>query len=228
MPNEAGLFTQDELNTIMADERRKEQTKAAEKLNGLQVEVEALRKRGGDTTALQAKVEELNSQLLTKEQLAKKKEAEDKAVYEAEQKRLQEKNNAWEEKYMKTVRKTALTSAAAKHDAFDPEQLELILAPVTTVKEKTDNEGKGTGEYEVVTAITIDGKTLTLPVDEAVEKMRAEKRFANQFRAKGQPGTGLTLNNLPGNQGVSSVDYTKPDEMQSYIREQRKKGLIRK
>lgn len=220
---------QEKVNALLAEERRKTEAKAAERLKTLEQELEAAKKKGGDTVALTAKIEELNNLVMTKEQLAKKEAEEAKAAYEAEQARLRNAETLWQNRYLETVRKQAINRAAIQHDAFDPDQLELLLAPNTQVREKTDNEGKGTGEYEVVTALTIEGKQLTLPVGEAVEKMRGEKKYANQFKAKGQPGTGLTLNNLSGGQGsVNSVDYTNPNEMAKFIREQRKTGQLRK
>jgi hypothetical protein len=179
-------FTQDEVNTFLAEERRKAQK-----------QFEEVKKTASNADLLAKKLKEMESQYLTKEQLAAQAAEEAKTQHETEVKRLQDSEVAWKGRFEQTIVSNAISSAALKHNAYDAEQLGLIIGPMTRVVEKTDDKGQGTGVFQTVTSIEIDGKKLELPTAEAVEKLRASGRYPNQFKVNGQPGTGFTMNNDP-------------------------------
>lgn len=200
-PEPPKTFTQDEVNSLLAEHKR-----------GLQKQLDDL-KKAGDPAALKGKIKELSDSLLTKEQLAKQEIEEAKAKYDAELQAASQAANSWKGMFEGTVKKSAIATAANKHNAFDAEQLELLIGPQTSVVEVTDKDGKGTGQYKTVTKIEIDGKTFELPTVDAVGKLRDANRYPNQFRVQGQSGTGsTTLNNAPP-QAPSGV----PKDMASFV-----------
>lgn len=214
-----GLFTQDQVNAMMAADRRK--------LHG---ELEKL-KGAGDPVALNIKVQELSDALLTKEELAKQQAEEAKTKYETALKTEGEARTAWENRYKGTLFQVEVAKAAAKYDAFDAGQLGTLIKDATKVVEVTDATGKGTGEFVVKTTInSADGKKLDLTLDEAVGKLREDKAYANQFKVKGSPGTGITLNNggpISGGGGADGQPPTDPTKFLAWFAEQRKTGAIK-
>jgi hypothetical protein len=196
-------FTQEQVNKLLADNKK-----------SLRDELDKL-KKAGDPVALQSKIKELSNALLTKEELAKQEADELKSTYENQLKSITDERGAWENRFKATKFDTEVARAAVKYDAFDAEQLSLILRDKTQVAEITDKEGKGTGEFVVKTSITLDGKKLDLTLDEAVGKLREDKRYANQFKVKGSPGTGTTLNNNPG--GAGTADGQPPTDTAKFL-----------
>lgn len=202
--NTPKLFTQEEVNTLLADNKR-----------NLKKELDEL-KKNGDPVALQKKIKELSDAMLTKEELARQQSEELKNSFETQIKELTGKAETWEQRYISKEVEVAIASAAAKHDAFDADQLSLIIGPKTRVEEITDDKGVGTGRFKSITTIEIDGKKLELPTVDAVGKLREAGLYPNQFRVKGQPGTGLTLNNQPTPSGLSNGEV--PKDMESFMK----------
>jgi hypothetical protein len=191
------VFTQDEVNAMMAEHKRT-----------LRQELDNLKKQG-DPIALQKKVKELQDSLLTKEELARQQSEELKNNFETQIKDLSGKAETWQKRYNETVLQNEIAKGAVKHDAFDPDQLSLIIGPMTRVEEVTNDKGEGTGKFKSVTTIEIDGKKLELSTVDAIGKLRESGKFPNQFRVKGQPGTGLTLNNQPTTPDLSDGEVPK-------------------
>lgn len=183
-------FTQEQVNAMMNKHKQ-----------GLQKQLDDLKKNSGNAEALAAKLKEMNDQLLTKEELAKQEQDALRTTYEEQLKGASGAAQAWEGRYKETVFSVELSKAATKHDAFDPEQLGALLQSKSQVVEATDKDGKGLGQFKVMTKVTLDGKELVLPIDEAIGKLRESGRYPNQFKVKGAPGTGTTLNNHPGGSG---------------------------
>lgn len=214
-----GLFTQDQVNAILAADRRK-----------LHAELEKI-KGAGDPVALNEKVQELSNALLTKEELAKQQAEEAKTKYETALKNETEAKAAWETRYKASLFQVEVAKAAVKYDAFDATQLGTLIKDATKVVEVTDATGKGTGDFVVKTTInSADGKKLDLTLDEAVGKLREDKAFANQFKVKGSPGTGITLNNggpVGSGGGADGQPPTDPAKFMIWFAEQRKLGNIK-
>lgn len=206
---------QAKVNELLAKEKRDFQKKLDEAV-----------KRGGNTAELQAKLKELNDSLQTKEQLAAQEAATMKETYESQLKAKTESEEAWANRFKTTVFDVQLTNAAVKHDAFDPKQLGTLLVGSSKVVESTDKEGKGTGEFKVMTSITIGDKTLVLPIEEAVGKLRDAGQFPNQFKVKGSPGTGITLNNGGNGGGSGDGPPTDVNDFMKWVAQQGTIGLM--
>lgn len=199
----AKTFTQDEVNAFLAEHKR-----------GLQKQIEDL-KKNGDPAELQAKIKELSDSLLTKEELATRQATELKTQYETQLAQAKSEGETWNQRYMGLHTKQAISEAAVKHNAFDAEQLALIIGPVTKIVEVTDDKGKGTGQFKSMTTIELDGKKLELPTVEAVGKLRESNRYPNQFKVQSQSGTGTTTMN---NTDAPPASTAKPPaDMNSFM-----------
>lgn len=199
------VFTQDEVNAMM---KQHKQT--------LKTELDNL-KKAGDPAALQKKIKELSDAMLTKEELARQQAEELKTTFETQIKELSGKAETWQTRYSKTVLENEIAKGATKHDAFDAEQLALIVGPMTRVEEITDDKGVGTGKFKSVTTLELDGKKLELPTVEAIGKLRESGKYPNQFKVKGQSGTGFTINNQPPTAPVS--DGEVPKDMNAFMKQ---------
>jgi hypothetical protein len=193
------LFTQEELNKILAEDRRKHQ----EKLDSLKKDAEKLQGTKAEKEALQQKISEMEKNFLTKEQLAAQEQEKAKKKYETELSEAKQAADQWKNVFIKNVAEVSIAQAAVENKAFNPQQLQLLLGNQVQVRQKTDAEGRPTMEFETILAVTDkdkDGKpvVLELPVAEGVKKMRENPQFANLFLVDGTPGTGAhTINNSP-------------------------------
>jgi hypothetical protein len=193
------LFTQDELNKFLAEDRRKHQ----EKLDALKKEADKLQGTKAEKEALQQKISEMEKQFLTKEQLAAQEQEKAKREYETQLSTAAAERDQWKNIFVDNLAETAIAKAAAENKAYNPTQLSLLLKNQVKVKQKTDSDGKPTMEFDVILPVSStdkDGKpvTLELSVAEGVKKMREQKDFANLFLVEGTPGTGATtINNSP-------------------------------
>lgn len=202
--NTPKLFTQEEVNAMLAENKR-----------NIRKELDDLKKQG-DPVALQKKVKELQDSLLTKEELARQQAEELKTNFETQIKELGGKAESWEKLYRSKEVEVAIATGATKHDAYDADQLSLIIGPMTRVEEITDDKGVGTGKFKSITTVEIDGKKLELPTVDAIGKLREAGKYPNQFRVKGQSGTGVTLNNQPPAAQVS--DGEVPKDMDAFMK----------
>lgn len=218
-------FTQEELNAILAADKKKHQ----EKLKKMEDDLAKLKSAGADVEPLKAKIEELNNTLLTKEELAKKQAKADREKHDNDIKVAKAAQEHWENQYKNLLLQNEISKAAVEHDAYDAEQLGALLSGRTKLVPTTDDKGTPTGNYKVLTQVTVDGKALEMPLGEAVGEMRKDTRFANQFKVKGSPGTGLTLNTQPGgtSSGSGMPDFKDPAKALAWYKEQKKAGNIR-
>ena len=148
-----------------------------------------------------------------------------KAESEAKVTQLTADNQAWRARHDGVLVKQDLMAAALKHSAYDPEQLMMLFGSTAKVVEVTDNEGKGTGSFKVVMPTTVEGKAVDLDADQAVSRLREDKRYGNLFKATGNSGAGLTLNLAPTTVGNTDI----PTDSAAYFAkraELKKAGVI--
>lgn len=191
----AETFTQEQVNTMMADERRKMQDKQKKTLG----ELDTLKNKASLTvkekTELEKRIEELNNQYLTSEEKARRAEE------EAEKKRADQiqtltiERDGWVSKHSKLVVKTAIVDAAAAEKAVQHEQILALIGPKTRLVERLDDEGKPTGEYEPRVSFPDKNKedvdiVLELSVHEAVKRMKELPRYGNLFEGTKIGGLG--------------------------------------
>lgn len=193
------LFTQDEVNKFLAEDRRKHQAN----VDALKKEADKFQGTAKEKEALQQKIKEMESSFLTKEQLAAQASEAAKKAHETALATTAAERDSWKNVFVKNVAETAIAKAAAENKAFNPEQLNLLLKDQVEVRQKTDANGALVMDFDTflnVKDTDKDGKpvVLSLSVAEGVKKMRLNPSFANLFLVDGTPGTGATtINNSP-------------------------------
>ncbi len=218
----AKTFTQEEVNNFLADDRRKH-AKKIEELNSTLNSVKTLSTK--EKEALAAKVEEMQNQMLTKEQLAAKEAEKLQKAHATELAKHQDEAKLWKNRYESETITRSLVDAAAKGEAFNPDQIVQILKDKTRLVEEVDNEGQPTGRLSPKVKfndIGKDGKSVVLDVtpDEAIKLMKDKSdTFGNLFKAGVIEGLGLKTS---GSKSVGSFDV-KDTKQYLKLREQLKK-----
>ena len=228
-------FSQKDLNKVLAEDRRKHEKRVNDAVKQLEdaMKVKGLTEKERDS--LQAKIEEMNNSLLTKEQLAE--QAKQKLQREAKEQadKLTKERDEWQRRFASATINRAIQDAANQNGAYDPEQFVDLLSANTRLVEVTDESGSGTGQFvETVKFRDIDkeGKpvTLDLPVPEAIKRMKDMDRYANLFKSGATGGVGgkrETPSQRGGDKGPpvgDSAAYRKWRETQGLRGKTLKKG----
>lgn len=142
-------FTQEEVNAIMAKEKRQYQATLTtleashrETLNNNQ------NLTAKERAALEESLQAIQGQLMTKEEQAKrdKKELEDRLQNQINDAKTQA--STWEQRYKTESIDRALQDAAVSAEAFQPAQIVTLLKPMTKLVEDIDPKtGKSSGRF---------------------------------------------------------------------------------
>lgn len=194
-------FTQAQIDDIVSKRVKNlkaESQKALTELQKLQ-QNQNLTQDERDTLAQQ--VEALQSQLLTKTELAAQELKKTQLKYDTELKVSKEEAIRWRDRYTTSTITQALVSAAATHEAVVPDQIVDLLKANTRLVEATDENGKVTGELVPMVKLKgtdKDGKSiiLDLSVADAVKQMKEMPMYGNLFKSGAVGGIGGT--NTPG------------------------------
>lgn len=210
-------YTQIEFEKAIETERKQNQ----ERNRGTLTELQSLRQTAQLTEeqkkSLEIKIEELQSSLMTKEELQKRalEETEKKGREQVES--LTKEVSTWKSRFENHITERALLDAAFKEGAHDPNMfIKLLRDSVITQPDET------TGQYKVVVKMdsTKDGKPvqLTMNPDEAVKHMKSQSdKYGFLFQNTKNPGTGG--NNTPAS--ISKIDLPNMSlEQYKAVREQ--------
>lgn len=210
------VFSQEDINRFLADDRRKhsqkfEQLEAAYKDA---LENQSLSKEQREQ--LEAKLEDLQKTFRSREQQLEhdKKQLEDK--YAKEVKDWESKATTWEQKYKQTLIDRSLQDAAIINDAFNMAQIVSLLRPMTKFVEKTDDQGRATGDSVPMVDLTdIDTKTGDAIItrrtpEDAVRRMKElPTLFGNLFKSNVVSGVGAGTATGGNMSGSGRIDPTK-------------------
>lgn len=215
----AKSFTQDEMNMVLANDRRKHE----EKLKKTVTDLELLRKSQSLTeqekTDLEGQINELNDQFLSKEQLASKEKVKLETTYKKKMTDVETDRDTWKKRYTDSLITNAIQKAAVEHDAFDSSQISaLILSKGPQVVE--DADGNFVPKVQLKTTKNKEEVTLDLTISEVVENMKEKKENANLFKASSSGGLGLDSGS-----GRGDSDQPPLNDPAAY-RKWRKKNLI--
>ena len=211
------LFTQDHMNKEIGQAR----VKASEANKTLIQQLEELKAKATTTEAvkeeLQTQIETLKSKTMTKEeQMIQQIKALETNLKATQDNLTKERDSAlarWQEERITN----ALQLAALDHPVYSFEQIFSIVRPKTQLKPVVDEEGKPTGEHEVLVTLDVaDDKgnvaVKELPPTQALETMKSMKnRYANLFSNQEVPGVGGST--TPRKQGAS--DTPGPEDLAS-------------
>ena len=219
-------FTQDDVNAIVAEERKKLQTAAQQQAG----ELEALKNKSKLTEEerknLETRIEQLRSESLTKEQQTAREVERRQKDYEAKVSALTTERDTWQQRFATVTIENSLSSAASTANAFNSSQVVAILKPSTKLVEQLE-EGEPTGNLiPVVELADVDAKTkkpviLQLSPTEAVKRLAEKEEFSNLFKSDGVGGLGGS------NRGHShGVDMATLAKNPAAYRQARKEGRI--
>jgi len=190
-----GLFNQEQVNTILADEKRKMQ----ERQKNLITELEESKKTANLTTAersqLEQRIEDLQNANLTSEEKQKRAADKTKKEYDNQVNTLASERDNWRTKHATLMIDTAITKAAALEKALYTEQIAALLVPKTKLVESLDDEGKPSGILEPRVSFPDTDKNekpiiLELSVPEAVKRMKELEQYGNLFEGEKRSGIG--------------------------------------
>jgi Ca2+-binding RTX toxin-like protein len=218
--DEKPKFSQKQLNKILADDRRKHE----EKVKDAVTQLEQLKKAKGlsekERVELQAKIEDLNNSLLTKEEQAKKEiEKRDKQYKQQLESESQEKTY-WQSQYTQETTQNQIMAAAIENEAVKASQILDLLTPKTRLVEVMDAEGKSFSPKKYVPKVKLRTMTkegeeveLDLTIKEAVKRMKDEpENYGNLFKS-GLNG-GLGAGGSAGATGAVTGDRPPSDPAQ--------------
>lgn len=192
-------FNQEQVNTIIAEEKRKNQIRERKILG----ELETLKKSASLTVeekeVLEKRIEDLQTQNMTVEEKARRaEEAAEKKMAEQVENLTKERDN-WQIKHADLVVNTAIIKASSEGDnkAFFHEQILAILKPKTKLTEILDDDGKPTGNFEPRVSFSDKDKDdkpiiLELTVPEAIKRMKELENYGNLFEGGKTGGLGGT------------------------------------
>lgn len=186
-------FTQADVDRVVSERLNREKKafqSEKEKLVGQLQELESAKGLSDEErTALSTRIEELQTSMMTKEELSakEKKKLEQKAAADLEASKAE--ISKWQGLYTNSTIERAITDAAASAEAFRPGQIVALLKPATRLVEENG---------QLVTKVKFDGKDkdgkpvqLDLTVDQAIKQMKeTPEEFGNLFKSGVTPGLG--------------------------------------
>jgi hypothetical protein len=223
--DENATFTQEELNSILARERKKTEERTKQTIKELEELKKSKSMNEQDRAKLTARIEGLQDELLTKEQLAAKEKEKLSKQYTEEIEKLSSERSTWQQRYTQAEISRAISDAASEAGAFAARDIKALLLPNTQLNEVFSDDGEATGQFEPRVKFADsdkDGKpvTLDLSVQEAVKRMKdTPEKYGHLFKSTAQPGLGGS-----GGAGSRPVDISKmsPAEYREY---RKKEGL---
>lgn len=195
-PPEVKVFKQEDVDKIVADARRKDEAEIQKHTNELKKLKESAGLTKKERDDLQTRIDDLNNQYKTKEQLAAQEieKTQSKAKEELELERNEK--SRWKESFETTTITNAVLRTTSA-DAVNAEIMEDLIRPKSRVVEGKDAEGKPNGLFTVMVKIGITNKktktveVMDLPIDEAIKQMKEDvPRFGNLFKSTIQGGVG--------------------------------------
>jgi len=206
-------LTQDKLNKMMADNRRKLTTQNETLVGELNKLKDQATMTATEREELEERLEKLQEQSMSQDEIVKKNSKKAQIAHAKELDNLTKDRDSWKNNYSTERVNRAILDAAILADVEVPDQILDILGPKTYLGEVLDEAGRPTGAYEpLVKFVDVDDNgnpaVLTLKPDDALKRMKElPERFGNLFtnpgaggfgstNGEGQPGRGETVDTL--------------------------------
>lgn len=192
-------FTQDEVNKMLANDRRKNEERTKKVISELETLKQSKNLTEAEQQALTKRIEELNDQMLTKEQLAKKDKEKLQKDYDSKLTGVTTERDTWKARFERALIINAIHKASEEHEAYDTSQMiGLVQAQMSPrVVQETDESGNPKDIFTPrVKLLDKDSKTgaevtLDLTISEAVKRMKERPENFNLFKSTLNGGLGL-------------------------------------
>jgi hypothetical protein len=211
-------FTQAQINSYLADDRRKTELKYKAQLK---VELQKQEKTFNELLtnknlteqerdSLRESLASVEQQLHSEKELLtrQKKQVEDQLTAKLTESEKREK--AWESRFRESSIARQLQEAAVSNDAFNARQMIDLLRPKTSLEAVKNAAGEETGEYQVIVDLEVAGVTTKLSPTDAVKKMKEDASYANLFKSNVVSGAGS--NSGTGSAAVGAPDWANMDQ----------------
>lgn len=196
-PKEPESFSQEDVTKLVEVEKAKfqeERTKMVKQLEEIQ---KTATLNGEQKAELEEQVTALREASMTVEERSKAALERKEQDYANKVQSLESERNSWEQKYTQTRIRNAIVSAAGSNEMqpFHSDDIFNALGPDTYLKERVDELGKKTGDFDVrvkFTSIDDDGKSEVIDMEprQAVGQMCKMNRWKHLFQNKKKAGTG--------------------------------------
>jgi len=203
-PAETKTFTQDEVNKILAEDKRKHQANAVKLEKQLQETLTSAKLTTEERSKLEESLEDLRKQSRTKEEQAKieKKNLEDQ--FQRQIAELSARADSAEKRYVDSTISRSLLDAAVNGDSYNPQTVVTVLRPMVKM---VDNSPMI--DFPDVSSETGDPIIKQMTPLEAIERMKQlPDQYGNLFRSGvvgGLGGTSVTGGHAPGSNGRVDV-----------------------
>lgn len=222
----AAKFTQEDVNKIVAEEKRKAKVALEKTEANIQKQLESAKLTEEQRAKAQADLEEVQGLLRTKEEQAKIERQKLESEHSNKLKSEKERADRYEKMYKEEKINRALEDAADKGDAFRPTQVvkELLSNTVLTA------EGRVIVNFPDVEVETGNPMVKVLTPSEAVKRMAEMPEHENLFKSKIAGGLGSNgSSSLPvganGKVDLHKIDGKTYLEMRKTPEGRRKLGL---
>ena len=209
---------QDYFNKKINEEKKKWQAQQEKTIRELEKLKQSSTITAKEKEALQSRIDEMQAQFLSKEELLKKEKEKLAKEHMNTVQSLSSERDTWRTRFETSSVSRALLDAAHTHDAFNPEQIVAMLEKHARLVEEVDQDGKGTGVFIPRVRLTDfdqEGKpvTLDLTAEQAVKRMKdTPDKYGNLFKSGVAGGVGGN-GSANGSRG-KNVDFSKmsPEE----------------
>lgn len=232
-PTPPTTFTQDQVNKLLATDRRKHQDQIKQTVTQLEELKKTSQMTEQQKAELEQRIEALNSSLMTTEERAKadlsKKDKELKTLAET----LTSERELWKNNYASEVITNQILKSSAAHKVVSAEQMLDLLRPKTRLVEVLDADGKTVKGYEAKAKIKLlnekgEEVELDLPIEDVLKRMKElPERFGNLFESGLNSGLGGKGSAGAGGTGGNITDIAKRGP-EAYRANRAKFGLGRK
>jgi len=216
-------FTQEDLNRILAEDKRKHQAQLQKMESQLTELAKSKTLTDQERATLKENLDAIAGQLRTKEQQAQLEKRQMEEAHATKMAEADQKAQVWESLYRDSTIARSLQDAAVKHEAFNTSQIVTQLKPWTRLIEIMDEKtGKGTGKYQVVVEMPDVDPTTGQPVpftgtpEDAVKRMKEmPEQWGNLFKSGVVSGIGsssATGGLIPGQGGKIDVRKLTPQQ----------------
>lgn len=187
-------FTQDELNRIVEGEKKKFTQNREKLLSELKTLRETANLTQEQKDQLEARIDQVQNETLTAQELAKKEKEKLTKDYTSELTKEKNKTNYWQTKYTTERIERELLDAGAEAEAISNPQIADLLRNKTKLVEEL-KDGKPTGELlakVTVREVKEDGSVIILDLSpaEALKRMKDEPQHWNLFKNNVNGGLG--------------------------------------
>ncbi len=200
-------FTQEDLNKVLAEDRRKHQAQLVKVQQTLEETMQSKNLSVQEKEQMAAQLEEIQAQGRTREQqLAhEKKQAEENASKKVTE--ASKESQKWRERFTQQLIESRLSEAVSDGDIFNPGQLKQLLKSGVELEQVRDEQGRLSDVQEVFVRFE-DRDAAGEPIQSKMLPVAAVKRmkqlsavYGNQFRAGVVSGVGS------GNGGGSAAGH---------------------